>query len=120
MELKVISIDRIDIAELETDERVINSVDDALDLIGNSGYLGAQGIILKKQNLAEGFFKLETKLAGEILQKFSNYRMKLAIVGEFDKDKSKSLKDFIFESNKSGQIFFTESVAEARRLLSAK
>ena len=45
-------------------------------------------------------------MAGEILQKFSNYRMKLAIIGEFEKYKSKSLKAFITESNRGNLIFF--------------
>ncbi|WP_207422465.1 DUF4180 domain-containing protein [Desertivirga brevis] len=120
MELKIVTIDKSEIAELETSERVINTVDDALDLIGNSGYLGVQKVIAKEQNFSEDFFRLETKLAGEILQKFSNYRMQLAIVGNFEAYSSKSLRDFIFESNKSGRIFFTDTVEEARRLLSKK
>ena len=39
-------------------------------------------------------------MAGEILQKFSNYRVRLAIVGDFTPYSSKSIKDFIYESNK--------------------
>lgn len=32
--------------------------------------------------------------------------MKIAIVGNFEVYNSKSLKDFIFESNKGSQVFF--------------
>lgn len=46
------------------------------------------------------------RLAGDILQKFSKYNIKLAIVGDFTKYKSKSLHDFIRKSNKENKIFF--------------
>ena len=51
-------------------------------------------------------FHLSTKLAGEILQKFINYHVKIAIVGDFSAYTSKSLKDFIYESNNGKDIFF--------------
>jgi len=49
-------------------------------------------------------------LAGEVLQKFSNYRVKLAIVGDFIKYQSKSLQDFIFENNTSDYMFFIDTI----------
>jgi hypothetical protein len=52
-------------------------------------------------------------MAGEILQKFSTYRVQLTIVGDFSMYNSKSLKDFIFESNKGNQINFISSTTEA-------
>jgi hypothetical protein len=52
-------------------------------------------------------------MAGEILQKFSNYRMRLAIVGDFSEYKSKSLRDFIRESNRTGTINFVGTIDEA-------
>jgi len=63
--------------------------------------------------LHRDFFDLKTGLAGEILQKFSNYRVKLAIVGDFEEVKSKSLRDFIRESNRGRTVNFVNSVEEA-------
>ena len=40
--------------------------------------------------------------------------VKLAIVGDFSEYSSKSLKDFIRESNKSGRVSFVSSVKEAK------
>jgi len=57
-------------------------------------------------------------LAGEILQKFSNYRVRLAIVGDFSTFTSKSIKDFIYESNKGRHINFVSSLDEAIKVLS--
>ena len=56
---------------------------------------------------------MKTRLAGEILQKFINYRMKLAIVGDFSMYSSKSLQEFIYESNKGKAIFFMFNEKEA-------
>jgi hypothetical protein len=44
--------------------------------------------------------------------------MRLAIIGDFSAVKSKSLNDFIFESNKYGRISFVSSREEAIRKLS--
>ena len=101
------------IARLVAIAQPISSVEDALDLLGNASYLGAHKIIVRQEQLSPAFFDLSTKLAGEILQKFSNYRMKLAIVGDFRNVASKSLRDFIYESNHGGHIMFVSSDEEA-------
>lgn len=87
---------------------------DALDLIGNCGYLGAAHVIVHETQITPEFFDLKTGLAGEILQKFSNYGMRLAIVGDFAKYASGSLQDFIRESNRTGLILFTGSAEAAK------
>jgi len=38
---------------------------------------------LNKSAICDDFFDLSTGLAGEILQKFVNYHVKIAIVGDF-------------------------------------
>lgn len=98
------------IAEVTSDTFIINDTEDGLDLLGDLYFQGFDHIVLYKQNITPDFFDLKTGIAGEILQKFSNYRMKLAIVGNFEEHQSKSLRDFILESNKLGQINFSESL----------
>ncbi|MCX6254489.1 MAG: DUF4180 domain-containing protein [Bacteroidia bacterium] len=118
--LKFHKIENIVIAEL-TDERfIISQTQDALDLIGDSGSNNCNRIIIRERNLHSDFFRLQTGLAGEILQKFSNYNIKLAIVGDFSKYKSKNLQDFIRESNKGNRIFFVDSLDDALRMLSRR
>lgn len=102
-----------DIGQLVSTGVVITSIDDGTDLAGNAYFQGWSKLIINEKQLTPSFFDLSTKLAGEILQKFSNYRIKLAIVGDFEKFESASLKDFIFESNKVGQINFVNSTSEA-------
>lgn len=98
---------------------LIEDVQSALDLIATVHYQAdSDRIILNKSLLNEGFFDLKTRLAGEILQKFINYRVKVAIVGDFSVYTSKSLKDFIYESNNGNDIFFLPTEEQAIEKLS--
>jgi hypothetical protein len=105
------------IAELLPDAEFIASPQEMLDIMADAGYNGSDRLIIHSASLHADFFDLKTRLAGEILQKFSNYRMKLAIVGDFSGYKSKSLQDFIRESNRTGIIRFEGTLAEALKTL---
>lgn len=119
MEIKVDQREDSHVAIVVSDEIVINSVQDALDLIANVWYNGGcEKMILKKEQITDDFFELKTRLAGEVLQKYTNYKMKLAIVGDFGVYNSKSLSDFIYESNKGNSgVWFLKSEAEALDVL---
>ena len=107
------------IAEVIADDLIIKTTDDGLDLLGNLYYQDFDKIIIYQQNITPDFFDLKNGIAGEILQKFSNYRVRLAIVGNFDQYGNKSIKDFIFESNKGKHINFLNSTDEALKILSS-
>ncbi|MEQ8173722.1 MAG: DUF4180 domain-containing protein [Syntrophomonadaceae bacterium] len=49
-------------------------------------------MILYKKTIGMEFFYLKTGIAGEVLQKFINYQIKLAIVGGFARYSSRSLR----------------------------
>ena len=113
-------IQNTSVAELTDENFIISDVQDAVDLMGNLSFSGCSRIIIRESHLTADFFRIKTRLAGEILQKFSNYRIKLAIVGDFSKYKSKSLQDFICESNKGNRIFFVENIEAALIRLTTK
>ena len=112
MEIKIHTIDDRKIAEIISDDIVLQTVEDAVDLIGNMSYQGFDKLIIHEENMISDFFELKNKIAGNILQKFSQYSMPLAIIGDFEKYESKSLNDFIFESNKGNQINFVTTVED--------
>jgi len=86
--------------------------------MANVAYLyDSQKIIVHEQNLGKDFFDLGSGLAGAILQKFSNYRVRLAVVGNFDRYESKRLQEFILESNQGRQVNFVKNVSEALETL---
>ena len=113
MKIEIIKLRGVGIAEIKSDRVEIRKVQDVLDLMADCDYQGARKIILHEKNIVANFFDLKTGFAGEILQKFSNYFVELAIVGDFSKYSSQSLQDFIYESNKIGRINFVSSVEEA-------
>jgi len=113
MKIEIIKLKGVGIAEIKSDKVEIRKVQDVLDLMADCDYQGARKIILHEKNIIADFFDLKTGFAGEILQKFSNYFVELAIVGDFSKYSSQSLQDFIYESNKVGRINFVSSVEEA-------
>ncbi len=100
-------------AAVLTAEEKWNTVQDALDCMATASYEGSLGMIVPKECLPEAFFQLKTGFAGEVLQKFSNYRMMIAVAGDFSGYASRSLKDFIYESNKGRQVFFKATVEES-------
>lgn len=107
------------IAEVISEKMFIRNASDSLDLLGSVYYQDFDKIILHQKNLTPDFFDLKNGLAGEMLQKFSNYRVRLAIVGDFSSYTSNSVTDFMFESNKMGQINFVKSVDEALAVLAS-
>lgn len=120
MKIETHNTDNTKIAELISTDNIINSIEDGLDLLGNLYYQNFDKIIIHEKNITPDFFDLKNGIAGEILQKFSNYRVQLAIVGDFSKYTNKSINDFIYESNKGGQINFVASLSEAIKVLSNK
>ncbi|WP_316633385.1 DUF4180 domain-containing protein [uncultured Flavobacterium sp.] len=112
MKIETHTINNIKIAEVITENNIIKSIEDGSQLVADIYYQDFDRIILYEKNITPLFFDLKNKIAGEILQKFSNFRVRLAIVGDFEKYQSKSVKDFIFESNKNRQINFVNSLEE--------
>jgi len=102
------------VAVIQSDEAIITDTQSALDLMATVRYeVGCDSIAISKAAVSEEFFVLSSGIAGDILQKFVNYRVRLAIIGDYSIYTSKPLKDFIYESNKCGHIFFTETENEA-------
>lgn len=115
MDIKIITSNNVPIAIISSEEQLlITDTQSALDLIATIWYeTGSCRLVFNKKAFTEDFFKLSTQLAGDILQKFINYGVKVAIVGDFSVYNSKPLKDLIYESNHGKDAFFVTSEEEA-------
>lgn len=113
MRIETHRIGQAKVAEIQAEGLVLTSVEDGLSLLGDLYYQGFDKIILHEENIVPEFFDLKTKLAGEVLQKFVQYRMPLAVVGNFSKYTSKSLRDFIYECNQGRQVNFVQELSSA-------
>lgn len=92
----------------------IASERDALDFIGNASYQGAHWAVIPVERLPDAFFELRTRLAGEIVQKFVQYRVGLVVLGDISRhtEASSSLRDFVRECNRGRQTWFLADAAE--------
>lgn len=101
---------------------LLSRVQDALDLIGEARSADATFVVIPLGRLDPSFFELRTMLAGEMLQKFATYQVRVAIVGDTSAicAESKSLRDFIREANRGVAAWFVQNREElALRLAGA-
>ncbi len=118
MKLRTITKNAGRCAVVESDELAITDTQSALDILMSAKYeAGTKNIVIDKKLITEDFFILSTRLAGEILQKYINYGGRIAIYGDFSYYTSKPLRDFIYESNKGHDVFFTATEEEAIQML---
>jgi hypothetical protein len=118
MNIEYMKENGIDIAVVSSDEMMIVDTQSALDLAMTVKYeTNAANIVIDKNVICEDFFVLSTGIAGEILQKFINYQVKVAVYGDYSHYISKPLKDFIYESNHGKDFFFVSTKEEAIRKL---
>ena len=97
---------------------LLETAQDALDWMSTLRHeYGCEAAVIGMEALTPRFFDLSTRVAGEMLQKFTNYRFPVAIAGDFDAYPGKSLKAFIRESNKGRQVLFLPDAQEAARRL---
>jgi Domain of unknown function (DUF4180) len=90
----------------------IASAQDAIELVELAFQQRASVIAVPAERLAPAFFKLRTGVAGEVVQKFVNYGMKFAVIGDISAQiaDSDALRDFVRESNRGKSILFMPDI----------
>lgn len=107
-----------DIVVISSEEKLIVDTQSALDLVMTVKYeTNSTNIVMNKSAVCEEFFILSSGMAGEILQKFINYHVRIAIYGDYSQYTSKPLRDFIYESNHGNNFFFVSTKEEGIRML---
>ncbi len=104
---------------MEDIDTPLTGAGDVLDLISYAGSHGTNKVMIKKEHLHPDFFRLDTRIAADIIRKFIDHYMKVAIVGDFSEAKSASLNAHIRRNRRSGYVFFTDSVDAAVKFLTA-
>lgn len=95
----------------------IQSLNDIADAL--SACFGTAGLLLTEPDLAPEFFNLRSGLAGELFQKFINYRIRLAIVLPDPSVYGERLSELAYEHASHPLIRFVPSKEEALAWLSA-
>ncbi|MFG1944311.1 DUF4180 domain-containing protein [Nonomuraea sp. NPDC048826] len=100
----------------EADGPTVRTERDALDLIGDAWYQRAHLVAIPVERLHEDFWRLSTRVAGEVIQKFANYRIKVAVIGDISQHISSStaLRDWIREANRGDELWFLPDLQALR------
>ncbi len=118
MQIKVHSVKGTKIAELLSNEILIDTGDEGNALLADLYYQDFDKIILHLKNIRVDFFDLTNGIAGDVLQTSSNFRLRLVFVGQPAICGKQSLIDFIRESNRGRQVNFLPTVEAALAALS--
>jgi hypothetical protein len=93
--------------------RSFTDISDAL-----AACMGVNGLILMESDLAPEFFDLRSGLAGELFQKFTNYKKRVAIVLPDPQAYGERFGELAYEHASHSVIRFVRSKAEAQTWLS--
>ncbi|MET9089047.1 DUF4180 domain-containing protein [Streptomyces sp. NPDC004237] len=91
----------------------------ALDLLGDAMGRDAELVAVPVERIADEFFRLRSGVAGAVVQKFANYRLRLAVVGDLSQHlaASSALRDFVYEANRGRQLWFVADDGELEQRL---
>lgn len=93
------------------------------DLIGAAMYDRVDLLVIPIERVDPAFFDLSSGIAGELLQRATNYRVRLAIVGDVTPwtAESASLRAFVEETQRGGHLWFAvdDTALDARLAASA-
>jgi len=96
-----------------TGVNLLQSEQDALDLVVACGENHTHLLLLRSENLPQEFFQLKTGLAGRILLKFSNYYLKVAAVLTPEEVNQGKFQEMVLETNRGNEfrVFFDNQKA---------
>jgi hypothetical protein len=105
----------------EVQDPLLDSEQRAVDLIGEALAGHASIIAVPVDRLDNRFFQLRSGLAGAIVQKMVNYRLRLAVVGDITEQlaASSALRAWVRECQRGTTVFFVPSLDALTARLSA-
>jgi DNA-binding PadR family transcriptional regulator len=103
--------------ELISTTENLSTENDALDLIALCWEHDTHSLMIHYAALSEDFFRLKTKVAGNIIQKFTNYGVKAAVIIPQETIQKGRFKEMVTETNKNNHFRMYENKEEAERWL---
>ncbi|MFI9761699.1 DUF4180 domain-containing protein [Streptomyces sp. NPDC051963] len=111
---EIVTLNGISVLRCAPDGPALDGERAALDLIGDAGWREAELVAVPVERVPDEFFRLRSGIAGAIVQKFAQYRLRLAVVGDISQHvaASQALRDFVYESNLGDQLWFLSAYAD--------
>jgi hypothetical protein len=110
------------IVELAKEGPLLRNERDAVDALGEASQHDPEMIVVPAERLDEDFFRLRTGIAGQVIQKFLTYRLRLVVLGDISRHlrESSALRDFVYECNSGPHVWFVAEVGEIGQRLQPK
>ena len=86
----------------------------ARDLIGDALTLGATTVVIPVERFGAAFFDLRSGIAGDIVQAFTTYELRLVVLGDLPPvaSSSRAFASFVREANRGTQTWFVATLDE--------
>jgi Domain of unknown function (DUF4180) len=93
---------------------VIGDEQGALDVIGQAFGEEAEIVAIPIARLDPAFTRLASGVAGAVVQKFVNYRVRLVVLGPLDHhgEPAGPVADWVREANEGRELWFVDDLAE--------
>jgi Domain of unknown function (DUF4180) len=108
MPAKSYELHGVRVLECDPNEKQLRNYNEAVELIGKAFESRASLIVVPAECLDDDFFRLSTRIAGELIQKVVQYRQRLVIVGDISRHlaESSALRAFVLEANRGKEVWF--------------
>lgn len=105
---KTYDLHNVQVYECAAEGAPLGTDRDAVDLIGRLFETHSNLVVLPTERLDDAFFELKTGIAGEFIHIFTNYGLRVAIVGDISRHVAESevLRDCVQKSNRGNQVWF--------------
>ncbi len=103
--------------ELISTSEPLSTENHALDLVALCWEQDTHLLMMDFSALSQDFLKLKTRVAGNFIQKFINYNIKIAVIMPPEIIKESRFKEMVLETNKGNHFRIYESKAEAENWL---
>jgi hypothetical protein len=82
------------------------------DLIASAWSQKASLVAIPLARLDPGFLDLRSGIAGEVMQKFVTYHLRLALIGDMSAPlaQSRAWRDFVRETNQGNSVWFVDDL----------
>ena len=100
----------------------LRTAGDVSDFISAAWANEAGVVVLPVARIDPSFFSLRSGLAGDAIQKFVNYRIRLVVLGDIAGPvaASDALRDFVYESNRGRHVWFLDDLDAVKGKLAAE
>lgn len=106
--MKTTTYKNLTLLELDAEGSLLGADLHVNDVLGEAFGTEATIIVVPVGRIAPAFFELRSGIAGDVFQKMQNYGRRFVVVGDIAAQlaQSKSLRDFVGETNRIGNHLF--------------